>query len=198
MVEPFLREKGYRLVRRADVSGLAGSRFNPALASLGDTSELLFTGTASKFIQPVGYVSRFRSGELDRSRHPLFLDQSPHTYPAFDVNGKLVFIKTVPAGGHEMDVWKTLGEASSRSNHTVPILDVLHFSPDFSARGLGSAPEDERYFVIMQSLNRLHPEEAWLPDYGLSDPYPSLQTVEDVAILVHQLIEVSADNLDLV
>ncbi|KAG8949214.1 hypothetical protein FRC04_009013 [Tulasnella sp. 424] len=148
IVEPFLLQYGYRLMRRGDDPAYVGEEGDKLW--LGDHEQAKFT--------------------------------SPHTYPAYDRSGKMVFIKTVPLhsqDSQEYDIWRMLDSPKARAhpdNHTVPIREILYFNPDFAVVGAHPEPTDARLFVVMNQFDTVTPEEVTTLQPG----YPFVHTIEDL------------------
>ncbi|KAG8908696.1 hypothetical protein FRC01_007292, partial [Tulasnella sp. 417] len=107
---------------------------------------------------------------------------SPHTYPAYDSSGAMVFIKTVPLHSkesQEYDIWRMLDSSKARShpdNHTVPVREILYFDPNFALVGAEPDPTDARLFVVMDQFDKVTP-----PDGPYTEPgYPFIHTIQDL------------------
>ncbi|KAG8909250.1 hypothetical protein FRC01_007040 [Tulasnella sp. 417] len=85
---------------------------------------------------------------------------SPHTYPAYDRSGAMVFIKTVPLNSkesQEYDIWRMLDRPEARlhpDNHTVPVREILYFNPNFALVGVEPELTDARLFVVMERFDK--------------------------------------------
>ncbi|KAG8895396.1 hypothetical protein FRC01_012405 [Tulasnella sp. 417] len=107
---------------------------------------------------------------------------SPHTYPAYDRSGVMVFIKTVPLHSQESqeyDIWRMLDGPEARlhpDNHTVPVREVLYFNPNLALVGMEPEPTDARLFVVMDRFDTVTPLDGPISDPG----YPFIRTVEDL------------------
>lgn len=111
-----------------------------------------------------------------------------HTYPALDSNNNLVFIKTVPAFSEEAHIWAALTSSplcDDPLNHTIPVLDVLYFCPDFASVGSSNADGDARLFVVMRALRALQVQVS-----KFNDKLSGIESIKDVATLAFQLVEV--------
>ena len=124
-------------------------------------------------------------------RHNSNLKQSAHTYPAFNREGALVYIKTVPLYSPEFDVWRALSTEPLRSdphNHSVPVIDVMLFQPNFSTFGYENQAADARAFVVMRAMEQLAPptprSQSNLP---LCPFLESLQDIEDMSLQLAQV-----------
>ncbi|KIO23902.1 hypothetical protein M407DRAFT_26698 [Tulasnella calospora MUT 4182] len=157
IVEPFLFQHGYRLMRRGDDPEYIGDERDQLW--LGDYREAKFT--------------------------------SPHTYPAYDRSGAMVFIKTVPLHSkesQEYDIWRMLDSPKARlhpDNHTVPVREVLYFNPNFDLVGVEPEPTDARLFVVMDQFDQVTPLDGPISDPG----YPFIHTIEDLCHFFLQIAQ---------
>ncbi|KAG8952813.1 hypothetical protein FRC04_003738 [Tulasnella sp. 424] len=155
MVEPFLQDHGFYLLRREDMGYPKDSR-------------------RAGFLFGIDSIS-----------------QSAHTYPARDKNGRKVFIKMVPlypSDSQEYEIWRLLDSEKHRRdprNHTVPVREVLFFSPDFTSAGFGSQRSDMRAFVVMDAFDVLRSSDL----RPRPNQYPVFRSVQDVLDFALQTVE---------
>lgn len=104
-----------------------------------------------------------------------------------------VFIKTVPlynGESQEFEIWKLLNSEKMRSdprNRTVPVREILFFSPDFAPTGFPSTKTDTRAFVVMEYFPPLM-EPRPIDDAGHEELFPSITSID-------KLLELSLDVL---
>ncbi|KAG8933967.1 hypothetical protein FRC00_012632 [Tulasnella sp. 408] len=134
----------------------------------------------------------------DNERDKLWLGEyrrakftSPHTYPAYNRSGAMVFIKTVPLHSkesQEYDIWRMLDSPKARlhpDNHTVPVREVLYFNPNFALVGVEPEPTDARLFVVMDRFDKVTPLDGPISDPG----YPFIHTIEDLCNFFLQIAQ---------
>lgn len=182
IVEPFLLRHGYRLMRRGDDPNYLGKE-RDKLWLVGHERAKFWVSLSSSLL-----------GVLNSSCF-----HSPHTYPAYDPSGKMVFIKTVPLyskDSQEYAIWRMLDSPEARShpdNHTVPVREILYFRPDFTTLGVASEPTDTRLFVVMDRFDKV----TALDDIPITKScYPFVRTTGELCHFFLQIAQVGASYHD--